>query len=53
MNGTNKVAEIYILTHKQRENLGLVGAFEISKLIRSDTLPPTRPHLPILLILLK
>lgn len=35
----------YLICHMERENLGLVCAFEISKLNPSDTLTPTRPHL--------
>jgi hypothetical protein len=33
----------------RREILGWAWAFQTSKLITSDALPPTRPHLPILL----
>jgi hypothetical protein len=35
---------------RERERMQLVWAFETSKPTPSDTLPPTRPHLIILLI---
>ena len=47
--GTGTVAESYILTHRQRERLGL--GIETSKPTPSDILPSTRPYLSIILIL--
>jgi hypothetical protein len=52
-NGAGEVVESYILIYNQRKNLGLVWAFKTSKPTPSDTFPPTRPHLLILLILSK
>ena len=45
------VAESYILTHRQRDTLGLAWAFETSKTTTSGILPPTNRHFLILLIL--
>ena len=52
--GPGVVAKCYILIcrKRQREILGLVWTFETSKTMPTDKLPPTRPHLPVLLILL-
>ena len=55
--GTEAVAESHILIHRQRKGgrgwLCLAWASETSKPTPIDTLSPTRPHLPILLILSK
>jgi len=46
-----EIVETYNLIHRERGSQDLAWALETSK--PSDTLPPSRPHLLILLILLK
>ena len=55
MYGSGGVAESYILIYSQgkTETLSLAWAFETTNPTPSDTLPPTKPHLLILLIISK